>query len=150
FREPVVQVITAGRKGERSIEDQGHGLFTKYLVEGLRGHANQDGRGFVLAQQLASWLCARVVRESKGRMSPQYARVDGEGSFIFPLPGQRLLVAAHDLSGTFTGTIQARVGEQQGMTGVTATLVQKGQNLSGTWTTPVSSGTMTGIVDGLQ
>src|SRR5262249_22540164 len=51
FREPVVQVITAGRKGERSIEDQGHGLFTKYLVEGLRGHADQDGRGFVSAQQ---------------------------------------------------------------------------------------------------
>src|SRR5262249_42189466 len=83
-------------------------------------------------------------------MSREYGGVDGEGNFIFPLAGQRLVVAAHDLSGTFTGTIQARVGEQQGMTGVTATLVQKGQNLSGTWTTPVSSGTMTGIVDGLQ
>ena len=36
LREPVIQVITAGRKGERAIEDAGHGLFTRRFLDGLR------------------------------------------------------------------------------------------------------------------
>lgn len=42
LREPVVQVITAGRKGQRAIEDAGHGLFTRYLLEALSGQADQE------------------------------------------------------------------------------------------------------------
>lgn len=32
LREPVVQVLTAGRKGERAIEEGGHGLFTRRFL----------------------------------------------------------------------------------------------------------------------
>ena len=83
LREPVVQVITAGRKGERAIEDGGHGLFTRRLLDGLRGLADPDGRGIITAAQLAAWLEPRVVRDSKGKMTPQYGKLDGEGQFVF-------------------------------------------------------------------
>lgn len=85
-REPVVQVLTAGRKGERAIEEGGHGLFTRRLLEGLRGHADTEGRGVVTAGDLASWLTPRVIHDSNGRMNPQYAKLDGEGQFLFVVP----------------------------------------------------------------
>jgi uncharacterized caspase-like protein len=83
LRDPVVQVITAGRRGERAIEEGGHGLFTRRFLEGLRGLADPEGRGIVSAAQLAAWLESRVVRDSQGMMNPQYARLDGEGQFVF-------------------------------------------------------------------
>lgn len=86
LREPVVQVLTAGRKGERAIEEGGHGLFTRRLLEGLRGLADTEGRGIITAAQLASWIEQRVVRDSKGRMTPQYGKLDGEGQFVFVTP----------------------------------------------------------------
>ena len=122
LREPVVQVLTAGRKGERAIEDSGHGLFTRRLLDGLRGLADPENRGFVTAAQLAAWVEPRVVRDSKGKMTPQYGRLDGEGQFVFvrtsgpvavalvPLP-----TAKHDsidkplaLEGSWSGTLLRR------------------------------------------
>ena len=76
LREPVVQVLTAGRKGERAIEEGGHGLFTKRLLDGLRGLADAEGRGILTAAQLAAWIEPRVVRDSKGKMTPQYGSLD--------------------------------------------------------------------------
>jgi formylglycine-generating enzyme required for sulfatase activity len=93
LREPVVQVLTAGRKGERAIEEGGHGLFTRRLLDGLRGLADSEGRGIITAAQLAAWLEPRVVRDSKGRMTPQYGRLDGEGQFVFLKPGARIAAA---------------------------------------------------------
>jgi hypothetical protein len=86
LREPAVQVLTAGRKGERSIEEGGHGLFTRRLLDGLRGLADTEGRGRLTVAELAAWIEPRVVRDSNGRMTPQYGRLDGEGQFLFTLP----------------------------------------------------------------
>lgn len=86
LQEPVVQVLTAGRKGERAIEEGGHGLFTRQLLAGLRGLADPEGRGLLTAAQLAAWIEPRVARDSKGKMTPQYTKLDGEGQFIFTLP----------------------------------------------------------------
>jgi uncharacterized caspase-like protein len=86
LREPAVQVLTAGRKGERAIEEGGHGLFTRQLLEGLRGLADPEGRGLITAAQLAAWIEPRVVRDSKGQMTPQYGRLEGEGQFVFIVP----------------------------------------------------------------
>lgn len=86
LREPVVQVLTFGRKGELAIEEGGHGLFTQRLLAGLRGLADTEGRGFITAAQLAAWIEPRVVRDSKGRMTPQYGKLDGEGQFVFLKP----------------------------------------------------------------
>ena len=86
LREPVVQVLTAGRRGERAIEEEGHGLFTRRLLEGLRGLADTGGRGIITAAQLAEWITPRVVRDSNGKMTPQFAKFDGEGQFVFVTP----------------------------------------------------------------
>jgi len=148
-RGPVVQVITAGRKGQRAIEDAGHGLFTRYLLEALSGQADQDGRG-VSAAQLAVWIESRVRQVSEGRMTPQYARVDGEGQFMLTFPGATARASATDLSGSFTGMIEAKIADRARSFPATVTFVQKGSDLSGTWTTSFSSGQMTGIIDGLS
>jgi formylglycine-generating enzyme required for sulfatase activity len=98
LREPAVQILTAGRKGERSIEDGGHGLFTRRLLDGLRGLAfDPEGGGILTAAQLAAWIEPRVVRDSKGRMNPQYGKIDGEGHFVFVKPGSQVALAPTDL-----------------------------------------------------
>jgi formylglycine-generating enzyme required for sulfatase activity len=105
--EPVVQVLTAGRKGERAIEEGGHGLFTRRFLDGLRGLADPDGRGIITAGQLGAWLEPRVTRASDGRMHPQSGRLDGEGQFVFLRPGARLVpnvpVGTHRVAGRKDG-----------------------------------------------
>ena len=86
LQEPVVQVMTAGRKGQKAIEEEGHGLFTRRLLDGLRGLADRDRRGFITATQLGAWLGPRVTRDSGGRQTPQFSALDGEGDFVFILP----------------------------------------------------------------
>ncbi|MBI3824678.1 MAG: SUMF1/EgtB/PvdO family nonheme iron enzyme [Candidatus Rokubacteria bacterium] len=87
LREPVVQVLTAGRRGERAIEENGHGLFTRRLLDGLRGNADTERRGIITAAKLAAWVEERVARDSGGKMTPQYGKLDGEGQFVFMTPG---------------------------------------------------------------
>lgn len=82
-REPAVQIITAGRKGEPVLEDNGHGLFTKRMLQGLGGLADIDQNGIITGQELATWLESRVIRDSQNRQHPQYARLSGEGQFVF-------------------------------------------------------------------
>jgi uncharacterized caspase-like protein len=94
LREPVVQVLTAGRKGERSLEEGGHGLFTRRFLEGVRGLADADDRGLVTVSQLAAWLEPRVARDSDGRMHPQYSKLEGEGQFVFLRPSAQVVMAA--------------------------------------------------------
>src|SRR5262249_51905632 len=62
-------------------------------LDGLRGLADPDGRGIITAAQLAAWIEPRVVRDSKGKMTPQYSKLDGEGQFVFVRPGARLVAA---------------------------------------------------------
>ena len=83
MKEPAVQVLTAGRKGQQALEEGGHGVFTKHLLAGLRGLADTQQRGFITASQLAWWLEDRVSRDSRGRMTPQFGRLEGEGQFVF-------------------------------------------------------------------
>ena len=88
LRESVVQVLTAGRKGQKVLEEDGHGLFTKRLLDGLRGLADRERRGFVTASELAGWLSPRVIRDSGERQHPQFSTLDGEGDFVFILGDQ--------------------------------------------------------------
>jgi uncharacterized caspase-like protein len=86
-REPVVQLLTAGTEGQQAIEEGGHGIFTKHLLKGLEGWADGDGAGLT-ALKLAAFVQERVVRESEGRQTPQYAKLDGEGEFVFRPPAR--------------------------------------------------------------
>jgi len=85
-KEPAVQIITAGRKGEPVLEEEGHGLFTRRLLQGLTGLADTDQNGVITGQELATWLESRVIRDSQSRQHPQYSRLDGEGQFVFVVP----------------------------------------------------------------
>jgi hypothetical protein len=52
---------------EKSVElgDQGHGAFTYFLQQGLRGEADMDGDGVVTANELWSYLRNKVSEASK-------------------------------------------------------------------------------------
>ena len=93
-KEPAVQIMTAGRKGEPVLEEQGHGLFTRRLIQGLTGLADTDQNGIITAQELATWLEARVIGDSRNRQHPQYSRLYGEGQFVFVVPRKEELPVA--------------------------------------------------------
>jgi hypothetical protein len=68
-------VITACDVNEVSLEspELGHGLFTYYLMEGLRGAADQGGDGLVTVQELYEYVHENVVKHARklgGSMHP--------------------------------------------------------------------------------
>jgi formylglycine-generating enzyme required for sulfatase activity/uncharacterized caspase-like protein len=68
-------VITACEKDEISLEssEKGHGLFTYYVVRGLRGEADANGDGRITVDELYDYVYDRVYRDARamdGKMSP--------------------------------------------------------------------------------
>ncbi|GEM_PF-62513 len=88
-RRPAIQILTAGRAGDLAQERDGQGLFTKVLLAGLEGQADQRGWGWVSLNQLGEYVQARVFAESDKRQLPQYGNLEGEGQFVFVLPQAR-------------------------------------------------------------
>jgi hypothetical protein len=68
--------LTAADVNELSFEDArwggGHGIFTHYILEGLRGAADADGDGIVTFTEVASYVRERVSGETNGRQNPQH------------------------------------------------------------------------------
>jgi S1-C subfamily serine protease len=89
------QMLTAGGKGEQAHEEEGHGVFTKYILEGLDGSADRDDKGYVTFSDLASYVKPKVTRETRNSQVPQYGSIDGEGEFVFVLT--RPAMAAADI-----------------------------------------------------
>jgi len=86
LQDPAVQVITAGKSGEKVYEERGHGLFTMQLLKAFEGYADADQNGVLLTTELAAFLQSRVMRETEGRQHPQFGQLAGEGQFVFVLP----------------------------------------------------------------
>ena len=68
-------IMTACEKNEVSLEsvEKGHGVFTYYLVRGLRGEADRDQDGRVTVDELYDYVYHHVGREARsmgGRMRP--------------------------------------------------------------------------------
>ncbi len=78
-----VQMITAGRKGDLAHEQSGHGIFTQYLLRGLKGEADLNADGLVTASELGSFVQPNVYSASGQKQLPQYGRLDGEGEVVF-------------------------------------------------------------------
>ncbi len=78
-----VQMITAGRKGDLAHEEKGHGIFTLYLLRGLRGEADLNSDGLVTASELGSYVQPNVYQASGQKQLPQYGRLEGEGEVVF-------------------------------------------------------------------
>jgi Caspase domain/Bacterial SH3 domain len=86
LQDPAVQVITAGKSGEKVYEERGHGLFTMQLLKAFEGYADADQNGVLLATELAAFLQSRVLRDTEGKQHPQFGQLAGEGQFVFVLP----------------------------------------------------------------
>jgi len=79
----VVQIITAGGKGEQAYEEGGHGLFTKYFLLGLKGEADFDKDDVVTGTELGAYLRPKVSTASQNKQTPLFGRLEGEGEFLF-------------------------------------------------------------------
>lgn len=79
----VVQIITAGGKGEQVQEKQGHGLFTTYFLHALKGEADFNKDNVVTGTELGAYLRPAVSNASNQAQTPLYGRLEGEGEFLF-------------------------------------------------------------------
>jgi len=80
-------IITAARPTEVSVElpDLGHGLFTYYLVQGLRGAADLNRDGIVGLQELYEYLEREVTRHSRAVGANQHPVIKSELEGVLPL-----------------------------------------------------------------
>jgi|KBSSwiStaDraftv2_1062776.scaffolds.fasta_scaffold49711_2 hypothetical protein len=80
-------IITASRASEVSLElpELGHGLFTHYLLQGLRGTADLDRDGVVTLQELYTYLEQQVTQKSRGVGGNQHPVMKGEMEGQLPL-----------------------------------------------------------------
>ena len=79
----VVQIITAGGKGEQAQERSGQGLFTKFFLKALEGEADINKDGVVTGTELGAYLRPIVSDASNQAQTPLYGRIEGEGEFLF-------------------------------------------------------------------
>jgi hypothetical protein len=71
-----VSILTAASASESSYEsdDLQGGIFTHYLLKGLRGKADADGDGGVTMQELATYVAAETPREAQRTNHQQHPR----------------------------------------------------------------------------
>ena len=125
----VMQVLTAGRKNQLVAEDQGHGVFTRKLLDGLLGHADGNRDGILTGQELAAWMHPRVAQASDNKQDMQFGNLDGEGQFFFVLPtGPQVAVGSYPPPPATPPTPPAQV---VGRDGAPMVLVPAGEFLMG-------------------
>lgn len=80
-------IVTASRPSEVSIElpEFGHGLFTYYLVEGLKGAADLNHDGIVTLQELYEYVEQQVSAKSRAVGGNQHPVMKGELEGVLPL-----------------------------------------------------------------
>jgi hypothetical protein len=80
-------IMTAARPAEVSIElpELGHGIFTHYLMEGLRGAADLNRDGIVSLQELYEYVEQQVTRKSRAVGGNQHPVMKGELEGVLPL-----------------------------------------------------------------
>ena len=80
-------IVTASRSSEVSLEvpELGHGLFTHFLVQGLRGAADLDRDGIVSLQEVYQYLEQQVTQKSRSLGGNQHPVMKGELEGQLPL-----------------------------------------------------------------
>lgn len=72
--EPGRLVFTASEARELSFESEkyggGHGVFTHFLLKGLKGDADEDKNGLVTAGEIVEYVRARVIKATNGKQHP--------------------------------------------------------------------------------
>jgi len=85
-------ILTAARPAEVSIElpELGHGIFTYYLTEGLKGAADLNRDGIVSLQELYEYVEQQVTRKSRAIGGNQHPMMKGELEGVLPLTKVRV------------------------------------------------------------
>jgi uncharacterized caspase-like protein len=80
-------ILTAAQPAEVSIElpELGHGIFTYYLTEGLKGAADLNRDGIVSLQELYEYVEQQVSRKSRLIGGNQHPMMKGELEGVLPL-----------------------------------------------------------------
>lgn len=78
-----VQMLTAGTEGQQAIEEGGRGVFTSYLLRGMRGEADRNGDKVVTASEIGWFVSEQVRLATKSRQTPVYGRMSGAGEVAF-------------------------------------------------------------------
>ena len=82
------QILTAGERDQPVLEEGGHGLFTRRLLEAMEGEADNSPRdGVLTAMEVAAFVQGRVIASSSSRQTPFFGTMDGVGQFAFTAPG---------------------------------------------------------------
>jgi len=65
-------LLLSSKKDEFSLEDQGlrQGVFSHYLLRGLKGEANKNGDGIIDISELYNYVNARVTKYTNGVQTP--------------------------------------------------------------------------------
>lgn len=77
-----VQVLTAGDKGESLSQENGKSLFVQVLVNGLRGMADHNRNGWLMASEIGDYVKQQVLEQSKGAQHPFFLQLEGEGDTV--------------------------------------------------------------------
>jgi len=77
-----VQVLTAGDKGESLSQEHGKSLFVQILVNGLRGMADRNNNGWLMASEVGAYVKQQVLEQSKGAQHPLFVQLEGEGDTV--------------------------------------------------------------------
>jgi uncharacterized caspase-like protein len=80
-------IVSAARPNEVSLElaELGHGLFTHYVLEGLKGRADGNGDGIVTVQELYEYVEREVAERSRAVGGSQHPVLKGELEGPLPL-----------------------------------------------------------------
>jgi tetratricopeptide (TPR) repeat protein len=77
-----VQVISAADKGETSMRSGGKSLFVRALLAGLKGEADLNKNGWLMASELGAYVVQQIESTSQGRQHPKSVRIDGDGDTV--------------------------------------------------------------------
>ncbi|MBI3030032.1 MAG: hypothetical protein HYY64_11010, partial [Candidatus Rokubacteria bacterium] len=80
-------IVTASRPAEVSIElpELGHGIFTYYLVQALKGAGDLNRDGIVTLQELYEYVEQEVTKKSRAVGGNQHPVMKGELEGVLPL-----------------------------------------------------------------
>ncbi len=77
-----VQVLSAATRGEAAIRKDSQSVFVQVLLDGLKGPADTDQNGWLMASELGTYVKQRVTELTGGVQHPQFARLDGDGDTV--------------------------------------------------------------------
>jgi uncharacterized caspase-like protein len=98
LKSPAIYGMTAVTKDQEAIEAEGHGIFTKLVVDGLNGNVETGDRSYVTATELFSYVQRGVLDEADRRHREQmpkfqplwqmHKKKSCDGQVLFFKPGK--------------------------------------------------------------